>query len=239
MLSPYFSPIDMSTIDGRIKGGAYPTEDDFLSDMRLMFSNCRQYNEEGSDIYEDAGVLERILVSKAKELGVVNQLGGRKAKGRQGGPRRKLKLSEKLRRLQEALRDHKDAKGRQLSLIFLRLPNHKEFPDYFEVIRKPIDFEMVGVKIKQNRYSAVEECLRDFVLMFDNACKYNEPDSQIYKDALVLQSLAHKTVRTMAEEELEAESGRTVAPPDVHAAVQDILDFIFVSMYNHQDSEER
>lgn len=30
-------------------------------------------------------------------------------------------------------------------------------------------------------YETLEDMLSDFVLMFDNACKYNEPDSQIYK----------------------------------------------------------
>jgi hypothetical protein len=37
-------------------------------------------------------------------------------------------LVEKMRGLYETLRDYKDPKGRQLSLIFLRLPNIKEFP---------------------------------------------------------------------------------------------------------------
>ena len=37
-------------------------------------------------------------------------------------------LVEKMRALYETLRDYKDPKGRQLSLIFLRLPNIKEFP---------------------------------------------------------------------------------------------------------------
>lgn len=34
-----------------------------------MFNNCRQYNEEGSLIYEDANTLERVLMDKVKELG--------------------------------------------------------------------------------------------------------------------------------------------------------------------------
>lgn len=34
-----------------------------------MFSNCRQYNEEGSLIYEDANTLEKVLMDKVKELG--------------------------------------------------------------------------------------------------------------------------------------------------------------------------
>ena len=37
------------------------------------------------------------------------------------------------------------------------------------------------------QYSNIEEFTADFVLLFDNACKYNEPDSLIYKDALTLQ----------------------------------------------------
>jgi len=34
-----------------------------------MFNNCRQYNEEGSLIYEDANILEKVLMDKVKELG--------------------------------------------------------------------------------------------------------------------------------------------------------------------------
>ena len=40
-------------------------------------------------------------------------------------------LVEKMKALYETLRDYKDPKGRQLSLIFLRLPNIKEFPGTF------------------------------------------------------------------------------------------------------------
>ena len=99
-------------------------------------------------------------------------------------------LQEKMRQLYETLRDYKDTKGRQLSLIFLRLPNMKEFPDYYEVIKRPIDFEKIGAKLKQGQYLNLEACFDDFALMFDNACKFNEPDSQIYKDALTLNGLA-------------------------------------------------
>ena len=35
-----------------------------------MFNNCRQYNEEGSAIYEDANALEKILLDKAREMGI-------------------------------------------------------------------------------------------------------------------------------------------------------------------------
>lgn len=43
--------------------------------------------------------------------------------------------------------------------------------------------------------------MADFTLVFDNACKYNEPDSQTYKDAQTLQRLAHQTVRHLTEDD--------------------------------------
>jgi hypothetical protein len=35
-----------------------------------MFNNCRQYNEEGSMIYEDANKLEEVLAEKMREVGL-------------------------------------------------------------------------------------------------------------------------------------------------------------------------
>ena len=64
-------PIDMNIIDVRIKGGHYSAEEELLSDCKLMFDNCRFYNEEGSQIFEDANMLEGVLHAKAKEMGMV------------------------------------------------------------------------------------------------------------------------------------------------------------------------
>lgn len=47
----------------------------------------------------------------------------------------------------------------------------------------------MAIKIRQQSYESLDELAADFMLMFENACKYNEPDSQIYKDALLLQQV--------------------------------------------------
>lgn len=65
-------PIDMTTIEANIKNDRYGTLDDVVGDYRLMFSNCRKYNEEGSMIYEDANMLERALNEKLKEFSGIN-----------------------------------------------------------------------------------------------------------------------------------------------------------------------
>lgn len=85
------------------------------------------------------------------------------------------------------------AGNRQLALIFMKLPSKAEYPDYYELIKNPIDMEKIAHKLKNSVYNTVNELASDFILMFDNACKYNEPDSQIYKDALILQRVCLQT----------------------------------------------
>ena len=41
------------------------------------------------------------------------------------------------------------------------------------------------------------------MLMFENACKFNEPDSQIYKDALTLQNVVKHAAKTLVEEDMD------------------------------------
>lgn len=37
--------------------------------------------------------------------------------------------------------------GRQLSEVFIQLPSRKELPEYYELIRKPVDFKKIKVDI--------------------------------------------------------------------------------------------
>lgn len=55
--------------------------------------------------------------------------------------------------------------------------------------------EKIAQKLKL--YESFEELASDFMLMFENACKYNEPDSQIYKDALLLQQVCIQTKQAL------------------------------------------
>ena len=165
-----------------------------ISDCKLMFSNCRLYNEEGSAIYEDANILEKVLLSKAREIGV---LAGDRLKNIK---RKAVSLQQKVKTLYDTLKDYRDAKGRQLSLIFLKLPSKHEYPDYYDIIKRPIDLEKISSKIRNNVYENMEDAVADFSLVFDNAAKYNEPDSQIYKDAGTLNRLCHQTVKHLTDD---------------------------------------
>lgn len=104
---------------------------------------------------------------------------------------------QKLKTMYDTIKDYHDAKGRQLSLIFMKLPNKNEYPDYYEVIKQPMNMEKIAATLKNNGYENLDELVSDFILMFDNACKYNEPDSQIYKVCTVICTYIHYCLRSV------------------------------------------
>lgn len=57
-------PIDFLEIESKIRTDQYSSEQDLIKDFKLMFSNCRQFNEENSPIYDDALSLEKHLMER-------------------------------------------------------------------------------------------------------------------------------------------------------------------------------
>lgn len=77
--------------------------------------------------------------------------------------------------------------GRLLSEPYLQLPPRTQFPDYDEVIAKPIAMNSIQAKIEHNKYKTVDAFYFEMDLVFENAKTYNQPQSRIYRDAVSLQ----------------------------------------------------
>ncbi|KAI3370004.1 hypothetical protein L3Q82_024808, partial [Scortum barcoo] len=233
-------PMDLKTIEHNIRNERYATEEALMDDMKLMFRNARHYNEEGSQVYNDADILEKILKDKRKELGPPPEeedVGSPKLKLRKSGVSPKKSkyltpLQQRLNELYDAVRNFTDRRGRRLSTIFLRLPSRAELPDYYATIKRPIDMERLRSHMAAGRYQDVEALVEDFALMFNNACMYNEPESLIYRDALVLH-------RVLLETRKQQEGGEDSGPPAVGPLVRELIRNLFVSVLGHQDEEGR
>ncbi|XP_061146646.1 polybromo 1, like isoform X3 [Syngnathus typhle] len=233
-------PMDLKTIEHNIRTERYAIEEALMDDMRLMFRNARHYNEEGSQVYNDADVLEKILKDKRKELGQPTEdedVGSPKLKLRKSGVSPKktkylTPLQQRLNELYDAVRNFTDRRGRRLSTIFLRLPSRAELPDYYATIKRPIDMERLRSHMAAGRYQDVETLAEDFTVMFNNACMYNEPESLIYRDALVLH-------RVLLETRKQQEGGEDSGPPAVGNLVREMIRNLLVSVLGHQDEEGR
>jgi hypothetical protein len=58
-------------------------------------------------------------------------------------------------------------------------------PDYFEVIKKPMDLSTIYKNLTSRRkYSTFGDCDKDIMLMFQNCLLYNDPHLDIYKMCL-------------------------------------------------------
>lgn len=60
-------------------------------------------------------------------------------------------------------------------------PNSLGIPDYFEIVRKPMDLSTIQFKLNSGQYSDPWEYVDDVWLMFDNAWLYNRKTSRVYK----------------------------------------------------------
>ncbi|WRT66439.1 uncharacterized protein IL334_003396 [Kwoniella shivajii] len=54
-------PMDLSTMEYKLENNHYESVEDFVSDARLIFENCRQYNGEKSTYTKQANLLEKAL----------------------------------------------------------------------------------------------------------------------------------------------------------------------------------
>uniref|UniRef100_A0A8C5WVQ4 Protein polybromo-1 n=1 Tax=Laticauda laticaudata TaxID=8630 RepID=A0A8C5WVQ4_LATLA len=225
-------PMDLKIIEHNIRSDKYAGEEAMIEDMRLMFRNARHYNEEGS---------QKILKEKRKELGPLledDEIASPKLKlsRKTGISPKKSKymtpMQQKLNEVYEAVKNYTDKRGRRLSAIFLRLPSRSELPDYYLTIKKPVDMEKIRSHMMANKYQDIDSMVEDFVMMFNNACTYNEPESLIYKDALVLHKVLLETRR-----DIEGDEDSHV--PNVTLLIQELIHNLFVSVMSHQDDEGR
>lgn len=82
-----------------------------------------------------------------------------------------------------------DTENRPLHTSFQLLPSKKKYPEYYEVIEFPIDLKMIATRIQNNDYCSLAELEKDLLVMCKNACLFNEPGSQIYKNAKALKKI--------------------------------------------------
>ena len=53
-------------------------------------------------------------------------------------------------------------------------------PDYFKIIKQPMDLGTVKKRLENNYYWCAQECIDDINLMFNNCYTYNKPGEVKY-----------------------------------------------------------
>ncbi|KAL4805259.1 hypothetical protein BDV18DRAFT_140531 [Aspergillus unguis] len=140
----------------------------------------------------------------------------RKKRGRP--PRVDTPMEARIKAVLKGIRKLKGP-GSQLKVRhFERLPDKSVYPDYYIEIKDPVAIDIIKRKSKRKKYNSVDHFMRDMDLMFNNAKAYNQPDSQIYKDAVDLQVEAKRLAeveKKKPDSEYLMEDGRLPLPDGI------------------------
>jgi len=74
-------------------------------------------------------------------------------------------------------------------------------PDYFDVIKHPMDFETIRKKLFSGQYENVADFNADAQLVFSNACTYNHPGSDVYIMAESVRDHFNRRMKPVEERE--------------------------------------
>lgn len=120
------------------------------------------------------------------------------------------KTKEQMRKVIRMVCKHTDADGRVLSEPFMKLPSRRELPDYYDVIKRPLDIKKIIQRIEDAKYVDFADLEKDFFQLCQNAQIYNEDTSLIYEDSVALQSVfsdSKQKVQDGTAPESESEGG--------------------------------
>lgn len=70
-------------------------------------------------------------------------------------------------------------------------------PDYFDVIKEPMDMSLIKKKLDNFQYKSSKEIVRDFELMFQNCYTYNRPTEDVTIMAKRVQEFLHTKSKNM------------------------------------------
>ncbi|KEQ69282.1 hypothetical protein M436DRAFT_56500 [Aureobasidium namibiae CBS 147.97] len=136
----------------------------------------------------------------------------RKKRGRP--PKVLTPVEARIQAVLKGIRKPKGPGGLKIA-TFERLPDKQAMPEYYAEIREPMAFDVLKRKLKRKKYQSLEQFMRDVDLMFNNAKAYNEDDSQIYRDAVELQTEAHRLAneeRSKPDTDYAMDEGRIPLP---------------------------
>lgn len=72
---------------------------------------------------------------------------------------------------------------RVVAAEFQKLPSRKLYPDYYQLIKKPIALSLIHTNLDEGEYVTLDLLKQDLLQMCNNAKRYNQKGSILYSDA--------------------------------------------------------
>ncbi|KAL4219682.1 Bromodomain-containing protein 4 [Mactra antiquata] len=86
-------------------------------------------------------------------------------------------------------------------------------PDYFDIIKNPMDLGTIKRRLETQYYTSAKECIQDFNQMFTNCYIYNKPGEDVVLMAQTLEKVFLSKVALMPAEEIDLTPASKKPPP--------------------------
>lgn len=96
---------------------------------------------------------------------------------------------------------------------FLFLPSATDYPDYYQIIKRPLAFEQIREKLAQRGYASFDEVRHDCETICNNAKRYNLKETPIWTRGKVLHSIVKDTYVELVTGEKDLKSSELPSNP--------------------------
>ncbi|KAH3673326.1 hypothetical protein WICMUC_003786 [Wickerhamomyces mucosus] len=103
-------------------------------------------------------------------------------------------FEQRIKNVLRTLKREKDRNSTLITFYFEKLPDSREFPEYYNVITDPMSLDEIRKKIKQRKYRDVKSFVDDIKKMLENAKYFNEQNSPIYAQAVDFEVLFNRSI---------------------------------------------
>jgi len=126
-------PMDLGTVKRKLERGQYPNANECASDIRLIWTNCKTYNADGSDFYLLAESFSKRFEDRYKKIEAEYDTGSGSGEGEKktpsSPPKSGVSLDVKARFASNIFRLSGMELGHVLQVIDLKCPNALEDPN--------------------------------------------------------------------------------------------------------------